>query len=651
MTTVEERASLHPLSPLSPAELEHATALLKSERSLTDDFQFVTVTLDEPQKAQLRAWPEEPVPRRVFVVGLDLSTRTVHEALVCLTTEQIVEWRDVPGVQPKVIYGEWEIIEPLVKNDPRWQEAMRRRGITDFDLAYIETWGGGYLTEADHPSKGRFFRPLTYVKTHANGNPYARPVGGLTVLIDRERAEVVEVVDHEIIPIPGTSGEYIPELMLNEPDNRPRYTQLRDDIKAVEITQPDGPSFVVDGHRVTWQKWSFIVGWTQREGLVLFDVTYNDRGRVRPILHRAAISEMAVPYGDSSPTQFRKMAFDAGSVGLGLLSTQLTPGCDCLGYIHYFDGLANMADGSALVLEDAICMHEEDVGIGWKHLDWDGGGTVETRRMRRLVISTIANAANYEYGFFWYLYQDGTIELECKMTGVMQTGALRTGEDTPPYGTTIAPGLYAPNHQHYFCVRLDMTVDGPGNTVTEVNSVSAPAGPDNPGGNAWMTQETVLRRESEAQRNVNVDSGRFWRIINPNERTDLGTPTAYRLVPGGNARPLHQPDSPMLRRMSFATKHLWVTPARKDEMYAAGMYTWQNPGPDGLPKWTQADRPIENEDLAVWYVFGSHHVPRVEEWPVMPVDRIGFQLRPDGFFDGNPALDLPRPAGTCEHTK
>jgi primary-amine oxidase len=471
----------------------------------------------------------------------------------------------------------------------------------------------------------------------------------LTMLVDLGRMEVLEVNDLEVVPIPDTPGEYIPELMVGEETNRPRVDALRDDIKPLQITQPDGPSFETDGHRVTWQKWSFVVGWTVREGLVLFDIAYNDRGTDRPILHRAAISEMVVPYGDSSPTQFRKMAFDAGEVGLGLLSTKLTPGCDCLGFIHYFDGLANDQDGNAVVLENAICMHEEDVGIAWKHLD-PITETVETRRMRRLVVSTIANVGNYEYGFFWHLYQDGSIELECKLNGIMQTGALHEGEASSPYGTTIAPGLYAPNHQHFFCARLDVAVDGPRNTVTEVNSLPVPTGPDNPYGNAWLAEETVLRRESEAQRELNADTARFWRITNPGKTSDLGAPRAYRLLPGGNAKLLHQPDSPMLPRMSFATKHLWVTPARKDEMHAAGPYPWQNPGPDGLPRWTQADRSIEDEDIAVWYVFGAHHVPRVEDWPVMPVDKIGFHLKPDGFFDGNPALDLPRPTGSCQHT-
>jgi primary-amine oxidase len=642
-----QNARVHPLTPLSPAELEEATALLRRLKGLTASFRFVWVFLEEPDKEALREWPDTPLPRLVKLIGFDRSASLVYEAVVSLTEQEVVEWYDVPEARAPITWTEWEGVEPLVKGDERWQEAMRTRGLTDLDLIQIDPWAPYAEAEYD-PTQPRFTWCTTFVRKHPSGNAYAHPVDGLTVLVDLDRMAVIEVNDHYVKPLPPADGEYIPELMLGNSENRPAVDALRRDVKPLEITQPNGPSFSVDGHRVEWQKWSLVVGWTPREGLVLHDITYNDDGVVRPVLRRASISEMVVPYGDSSPTQYVKCAFDAGDAGLGVLSAKLTPGCDCLGSIHYFDGLANDEDGNAVVLENAICMHEEDVGIAWKHFD-PLRDTVETRRLRRLVVSTIANVGNYEYGFFWYLYQDGSIELECKLNGIMQTGALHDNE-LPQYGVKIGPNLYAPNHQHYFCARLDVAVDGPNNTVTEVNSVPAPVGEENPYLNAWIAEETPLRSEQEAARTLNFDTARFWRITNPNKISDVGAPTAYRLIPGANARPMHHPDARGFKRMAFVSKHLWVTPARRDEMYAAGDYPWQKATPEGLMRWTQADRNIENEDIAVWYVFGAHHVPRVEEWPVMPVDKIGFVLKPDGFFAGNPGLDLPRPEGTCHHT-
>lgn len=127
----------------------------------------------------------------------------------------------------------------------------------------------------------------------------------------------------------------------------------------------------------------------------------------------------------------------------------------------------------------------------------------------------------------------------------------------------------------------------------------------------------------------------------------MGEPVAYRLHAGATAQLLLHDDSPMRRHAKFAAQQLWVTPYEPSERFAAGDYPWQNRGPDGLPRWTEADRNIDNEDIVVWYVVGAHHVPRVAECPVMPVAKVGFHLMPDGFFDGNPSLDLPRPRHTC----
>jgi primary-amine oxidase len=214
----------------------------------------------------------------------------------------------------------------------------------------------------------------------------------------------------------------------------------------------------------------------------------------------------------------------------------------------------------------------------------------------------------------------------------------------------IAPGLYAPHHQHFFSARLDMAVDGPANTVVEVDSVSLPLGPDNPYGNAWETLSTPLTRESEAKRNLDFSKARAWKIVNEESTNIVGDPVAYKLMPGENAAHMYQPDAPAFQRAGFVKHQLWVTPFDPKERFAAGDYPYQSPGGAGLPAYTAQDRPLRNEDIVVWYTFGVHHVTRTEDWPVMPVHYTGFSLKPSGFFDGNPALDLPASTPAC-HSK
>jgi primary-amine oxidase len=296
--------------------------------------------------------------------------------------------------------------------------------------------------------------------------------------------------------------------------------------------QPEGPSYEVTGNAVSWQKWRFRVSMHPLDGLVLHTVGYEDQGRLRPILHRAALSEMVVPYGEAALGHRWKNAFDSGELGLGRFPfvNSLELGCDCVGVIHYFDATVAGEDGEGQAIPNAICMHEEDYGILWKHFDMHTF-TTEVRRSRRLVVSSIHTVGNYEYGFFWYFYLDGTMQLEVKLTGILQTMAVAPG-DEPAHGALIAPQLAAPHHQHLFNFRLDFDVDGPENSVYETEIEGLPPGPDNPYGNATVSSARLLARESEAQRVVDPARGRGWMIVNPGRRNAVGRPVAYRLMPG-----------------------------------------------------------------------------------------------------------------------
>jgi primary-amine oxidase len=354
---------------------------------------------------------------------------------------------------------------------------------------------------------------------------------------------------------------------------------------------------------------------------------------------------MVVPYGDPGPMHGWKNAFDCGEWGLGRMANSLEHGCDCLGEVTYLDATFASEHGKPYVLENAICVHEEDYGILWKHLDMFSA-EAEVRRSRRLVVSFIATVGNYEYGFYWYFYLDGTIQLEVKLTGIMSTQALAPGSATE-WGSVIAPGLAAPFHQHLFCARLDLCVDGAVNEAYEVSFEPVPAGPDNPLGNAMLQRVARLETELQAIRDVDPAHSRHWRFVNPHSRNALGTPVAYSLVPGAAPRLLAQAESSVGRRAGFARHNLWVTPYSVAQRRAAGDYPNQHAGGDGLLAWTAEDRSLVGTEIVAWHTFGITHSPRPEDWPVTPVEYCGFQLVAVGFFDRNPSLDLPRPTDHC----
>lgn len=645
MTAVEDPAVTgtgHPLEPLSADEVAEAARLLRDARGLGPSARFVFVELHEPAKAAVLAWSpgDEPLPREAHVVLYERGERTTYDAVVSLTDREVRSFTAVPGVQAPIMDEEFTSCEKIVQADPRWQQAMRRRGVTDFELTMIDPWASSWTGPADDPSARRIVRPLTWLRAAPGEHGYARPVEGLIVVVDLDAGEVVEVEDHGVVPFPERPGNYEEPWLFAE-DNVPAVAGYRDDLKPIEITQPEGPSFTVDGHAVSWQRWTLRIGFTPREGLVLHQLCYAGR----PIVYRASLAEMYVPYGDPAPTHRFKNVFDQGEYGIGWMANSLTLGCDCVGHIHYFDGVVNDNDGAAVTIPNAVCMHEEDAGIGWKHTDFRTGA-VQVRRRRRLVISTIVTVGNYEYGYFWYLYTDGLIEYEVKLSGVISTGAIAPGE-RPRHGTLVAPGLYGPHHQHFFCMRLDMSVDGTANRVVEVDSRPSPAGPDNPHGNAWETVATVLASEAGAARDTDAARARYWKVESAERTSALGAPTAYALMPGVSVPPMYSPDAVYAPRSGFTEHALWVTAYDEAQRFAAGDYPNQHPGGQGLPGYGDADRALDGQDVVVWYTFGAHHVVRPEDWPVMPVSTVGFMLKPTGFFDGNPALDMPPASPHC----
>lgn len=619
----------HPLDPLTKDEIEGAVAKLRSERDISDGARFEVVTLREPSKDTVYGFKSgDSIPREASIILLDSGTGKTYEAVVSLTEGSVVSWEHIPGVQPRLMPGETVQAQAVVKADPEYRKALSKRGITDMDLVMIDPWSAGNFGLEEE--KGvRLAWARSWMRTSPTDNGYARPIEGVAAVVDLNKMEVIRVEDQGVVPLPPNPGNYAAEFV----------KEFRQDIKPLDITQPEGPGFQVDGHEVRWQKWSLRVGFTHREGLVIHTVGYEDKGHIRPIFYRASLTELVVPYGDPSDDHFRKNAFDAGESGIGNLANSLELGCDCLGEIHYLDVDVNNTEGRVNTLRNAICIHEEDFGMLWKHTDLKTG-IAEVRRSRRLVVSSISTLGNYEYGFFWYFYMDGTIEYQVKMSGIVNTAALPPGE-TSKYGTLVAPQLLAHNHQHFFNVRLDMSVDGEANSVFEMNTVAEPKGPDNPHGNAFFVEPTLLATESEAQRDINPFTARYWVIANPSMKNYMGQPVGYKLTPGESVPTFAHPSSSLVKRAGFITKNLWVTPYDPDEKYASGDYPNQHPGGAGLPSYTSANRSLENTDTVVWYTFGGHHIPRLEDWPVMPAVYIGFTLKPLGFFDMNPALDVP----------
>lgn len=627
----------HPLATLTPDEVRRARTVLDAAGLAGEHSRFSYVMLREPDKADVLAWDgTRELPREVSLLLTDVDSQEISALVVDVTAGQVVSRTEldpaVAGFGP-CLDEDYELVEQIVKADPGWLAAVARRGITDIGkVRPVPLSAGvfGYDDEVGH----RVYRVLSFYQDHPTDSAWAHPVGGVIAHVDVSRRKVLRVVETHVEHTPQESGDYLD----------PAYRgPERTDLRPISITQPEGVSFTVEDGVLRWQNWSVRIGFNGREGLTLHQLSYDDAGTERPILYRASVAEMVVNYGDPGPTHGWQNYFDLGEYQFGRLANSLELGCDCLGEITYLDAVVVDDHCAPKTIRNAICIHEEDFGILWKHNDIFSGSS-ETRRQRRVVVSFFGTVGNYDYGFYWYLYLDGTIELEVKATGIPFPSGY-DGQDE--HFTELAPGVGAPVHQHLFSARLDFAVDGVRNQVDELEVVPVATGPDNPWGNAIRRSRTRLRTEQEARRQAASHLSRVWAISSAERSNRLGEPTSYVLYPEGQPALLADPGSSIAARAAFARHHLWVTRYDRDELWPSGYTVNQNPGGDGLPAYAAGDRDIDGEDLVVWHTFGLTHFVRPEDWPIMPVDYTGFKLKPHGFFDRNPTLDVPdlnRPA-------
>ncbi len=476
VTAISEGTALtaHPLDPLSADEVRATAAILRRDQDVSTLWRFAMIELQEPSKATVTSWRSgDDIPRRSVAVCWDKETNQTYQGIVDLVADEVESWTHQPGVCPNFTVDEYHDCDEAMRQHPEVVERLNGRGITDMSLVLFDVWSYGHAVMPEQWRDRRLGWCDVWLRETPNGNPYAHPVSGLKVIVDMNTLEVVEIEDHHDYGLPDVDGEYVPEL---------RDQPLRDDLKPLQITQPEGVSFTLDGYELTWQNWTMRLGFNPREGMTIHQVSFNDNGTQRDIAYRMSFAEMVVPYRDPSFDHYRRTAFDIGEWGLGFMTTSLKLGCDCLGEITYVDAVIHDSHGEPETIEQAMCLHEEDAAVLWKHVDERSGA--EVRRMRRMVVSCHATVANYEYLIYWRFYRDGNIECEVRATGIMVTTPLPPGESSTPHGTLVdnqTPWLSRPMTAKASIFRLISTC------VTQGmhRAPERPSRGDSPPGSCW----------------------------------------------------------------------------------------------------------------------------------------------------------------------
>lgn len=635
---------IHPFDSVKDFEIRAASKLVKDAHPASDKVHFVQIDkCDPPKKSMLKYLEAEkngtelPYVPRILYAYYYTNFNDFNKALVNVTAGHIITKTKLPkGVVGPALGDDMVELEEVCNNHPVVKAEIEKLKLPPGYTVRNDPW----IYATDDPNETRpliqFFMYILAGNGHTESNHYSLPL---------KFSPVFEAFTQKLVRIdylPGGADETItPTLPWQEVPCVEYHPDLNGesiprDVKPLLINQPDGPSFSVDGGKVNWQGWQFRLSFSAREGVAVYDASFKGRS----VFYRLSLSEMTVPYGDPRAPYHRKQAFDLGDCGFGVNGNHLALGCDCLGTIKYFDGLGIHSNGEPFVIPNTICMHEQDNGLLYKHVNYRTNNAVVARK-RELIVQTIATVANYEYIVNFKFVTDGSIDIEVRATGILSTMPIDEGV-VVPWGTNVGPNVMAAYHQHILSFRIDPAVDGHNNTVVYDDVEKLPRHPvKNPYGVGFVTKRSYVEKAGHVDQSPFTN--RTCKIINENKINSISKgPVGYKINMPARQMILADEDSFNVKRAKFATEQVWVTKYRDNELFAAGEFTNQSKEDTGLGVWANGVDKVRNDDIVVWATMGFTHIPRVEDFPVMPVETHSIQLAPFNFWDRNPALDLPQ---------
>jgi primary-amine oxidase len=632
-TRLAGQAPTHPMDHLSAQEHWTLYRVMRNSGEISDDARFLFATVHEPPKDEVVSWQQgEPFRREAFLHLMDGGTG--YEAVVDLVGERLLRFEAVSDTRYMLGPDDWGVSAAILEH-PEVRRALEQRGFTDLTMVYCYADATAFLGQEEE--RGRRVARASCFNGVGEVNGLGEPVAGLAVVVDLETREILEVRDYGIVPRTGPVAEHHPEAV----------GPTREPLPPIVVSQPQGVGFEIQGGQVGWESWRFHFRVDPRRGIVLSQVGHELDGEFRPVLYQASLSELFVPYQGPTQPWSHQAYYDLASFASTFegIAGSLEPGQDCPARAHYVDSWVVQTDGSPRRVAKVACLFERPgAEPAWRHGTAD---YIESRARTDLVLRMIMQAGNYDYLFDWVFKQDGGIRVNLAATGIDQILTVEAesasndpGEPDDRYGRFVAPHTVAMNHSHFFNFRLDFDVDGADNSLAVDKIVTEELPMDNPRRSVWRVETLVPGREAEGKRTSTLTAPEHWRIVNPSRIGPQGYPSGY-LVEGHGARTMLL-ESDYIRRNAGFTEHtIWTTPMRRDELFASGPYPTNAPEDEGLPAWTRANRPIVDTDIVVWYTIGFHHIARPEDWPILPMELHGFDLKPAAFFERNPSMDLP----------
>ncbi len=633
----------HPLDGLTTGEFHRVKEILQAAGKIDSTARFHEINLDEPDKETVRQWHEGmPEPRKALAV-ISQNKKT-YEAVVDLAAGAIVSFKEVKG-EGAILLEEVVAATDLAIADPRMIAGLAKRDLKPEQVFCLPLTAGafGLAREAGK----RLINAPCFVKP-GGSHYYAKPVEGLFATLDVKARRVEAVTDTGVVPVPKEDWGY------TEAEVEQYAGPLRPAWQAAKLAQSGEGNVSVAGGEVRWDIWRFRVRADKRPGVVLSLVDVRDGERWRPVAYQMNLSEVFVPYMDPDKGWNFRTYMDSGEYGFGTFLTPLKRNVDCPAYARFLSMSVSQDNGEAAEIPGAVCVFERNIGDpAWRHFEsfaQSGSASTPTegRPATELVVRSASEVGNYDYLIDYVFQQDGTIRAAVGASGIdavkgvaSRSMADSTARADTRFGTLIAPNLVAPVHSHFFNFRLDLDIDGAANDFERMRLVPCRTSAGTPRRSLFEVSHEMPATDTEARTRIDPAAPAVLHFVNHNVKGALGHEPGYMLDPSGSfANSLLSADDPPFKRNSYVAYQVWVTPYRQEERYAGGRFAVMSSGADTLGEWTSHHRPIGNRDIVVWYTMGFHHVPRMEDWPVMPTHWNSFALMPQNFFAHNPAMTI-----------
>ncbi|MCI0447634.1 tyramine oxidase, partial [bacterium] len=374
----------HPLDALTLSEITSAVAVLRDAGLADNETLFPSIKLQEPDKSVVLSWKEGDAIARAAEVIFRKNAKT-YEAVVDLVSGKVASHKEIPGGQPFLTMPEIMSAIEVTLADPKMQEGLRKRGITDFKQVFCAPRTiGNFGSEIEQTR--RLTKVDCFDTRDVKTDVFANPIEGLFATVDIDHRKVLKVTDLGAVPVPRGNSELDPNSI---------GTQRS--VKPVVQSSPQGSNIKMKGSFVQWQKWSFHVRWDIRSGVVISLVNYTEKNEPRSILYQGYLSEIFVPYQDPTESWYYRTYMDEGDFGFGSMGSPLVAGSDCPMSSIFLSPVMSNPGGGADTLENRSCIFERSPGEPvWRHYDFITQA-LESRPATELVVRYISTVGNYDY--------------------------------------------------------------------------------------------------------------------------------------------------------------------------------------------------------------------------------------------------------------